>query len=780
MASLSRGEASDRSPQSVDPIPDPSTRGSFNPVFRAELEEISGRRRDAQFELPEFDLQNPSAELQGIIDELKDPEQERLWQESKTNGIVEPGLTGLALSGGGIRSSTFNFGVIQLLDRIGLFKHFDYLSTVSGGGYIGTYLSTCNLEDAKKGRANEFPFRHQAGVEEGSRIRHLRNYSSFLNPGGVQELLAIPVVLLRGIVINFLSLLPFLLLAAAILAVTVNTEYWQYGLYQDYEDYLAAEGGLFANQQLRLLLLSRFPVTIALTALLALSFALYPLFQRISVRMTRSPGYLQELREKTLRRFGVVLLVIAVAAFIELQPLVLEFFQKVSTNGWTAAAVGGSVFAVLFSDKVLTHLRGWIAKFGIVLFGLAGFILFWLILLWFALQMMSIGDQPAAWDLTVVAAIGVTVLVFCFSFVDVNFSSLHKYYRDKLTRAFVAQADSELRSEAIVPKLSMLDTSRGPYQLINVAVNVRRAEKKYQSGRKASFFFFAKRYCGGIRTSYCKTEKLELFAPNLDVGTAMAVSGAAVAPNMGKFTNPALTFIMAMLNLRLNYWLPNPRTFIKQETPRMYDRAYRFAGVGPFYLFAEMFRNLSEQHRYLNLSDGGHIENLGIYELLRRQCRLIVVGDGECDPTFTFQGLSEVIRMARIDFGFNVEMDGLDEIRSGEQRFAVGRIHYDSKREGRLIYLKSNLGGDYNLQASLKADDRYRTSPDRDDDYLFDNDVYVSHYRDNNPTFPNESTADQFFDEVQFESYRALGYQVAASALLAPWVRQNLTSEDTI
>ena len=191
-----------------------------------------------------------------------------------------------------------------------------------------------------------------------------------------------------------------------------------------------------------------------------------------------------------------------------------------------------------------------------------------------------------------------------------------------------------------------------------------------------------------------------------------------------------------------------------------------------------MFGWLDADSKHINLSDGGHIENLGVYELLRRQCRLIIAGDGECDSDLSFEGLAELIRLARIDFGFRIDMEGLDEIRSGEQHHAVGTIHYSPERIGKLIYIKSNLGGDYNLQATLDPD-FYRTSADRDDDSLFDENPYVAHYRHKNPDFPQESTADQFFDEAQFESYRALGYQVAASALIEPWTPPATTEIET-
>jgi predicted acylesterase/phospholipase RssA len=64
--------------------------------------------------------------------------QERRYPDRQPDELA---LAGLALSGGGIRSASFALGVIQALHKKGWLQRFDYLSTVSGGGYIGTCLS---------------------------------------------------------------------------------------------------------------------------------------------------------------------------------------------------------------------------------------------------------------------------------------------------------------------------------------------------------------------------------------------------------------------------------------------------------------------------------------------------------------------------------------------------------------------------------------------------------------------------------------------------------------
>lgn len=122
-------------------------------------------------------------------------------------------LVGLALSGGGIRSAVFSLGVMQALDRRGVFRFFDYLSTVSGGGYIGASLSSLMAREREKGGARAaFPFRAPPpGEPEPEPLSHLRNNSNYLAPRGVMDVLSGVAALMRGILLNSLSLFPYLL-----------------------------------------------------------------------------------------------------------------------------------------------------------------------------------------------------------------------------------------------------------------------------------------------------------------------------------------------------------------------------------------------------------------------------------------------------------------------------------------------------------------------------------------------------------------------------------------
>ncbi len=159
-------------------------------------------------------------------------------------------------------------------------------------------------------------------------------------------------------------------------------------------------------------------------------------------------------------------------------------------------------------------------------------------------------------------------------------------------------------------------------------------------------------------------------------------------------------------------------------------------------MFTELFGGATFRSRFLMVSDGGHFENLGAYELIKRGCRLVIVSDAECDPTLTFEGLGTLIRMCEVDFGVQIVIN-VDALRRRDgrwspQRVAVGEIVYPDGPNGTLVYLKAAMTG-------------HEITP-------------VLQYKTSHPAFPHETTGDQFYSEDQFESYRRLGLDVASQA----------------
>jgi hypothetical protein len=279
-------------------------------------------------------------------------------------------------------------------------------------------------------------------------------------------------------------------------------------------------------------------------------------------------------------------------------------------------------------------------------------------------------------------------------------------------------------------------------------------------GRNADFFMFTRHFVGSDLTTFVRTKDpdraldIERFDPRLDLGAAMAISGAAVSANMGSNTMRWLSPTLALLNIRLGYWLRNPRNLVEsrqrfwQALSRLWSRL-----LDKFYLVFEILNLLTENARLIYLSDGGHIENLGIYALLKRGCELIVAVDAEADPAMSFPSLLKLERYARIDLGVRIILPWEDftarSVQTGKEidprstvqaerhhgpHCAIGRILYDNEAKGILLYFKSSMSGD-------------------EKDYLIN-------YKKRHRQFPHETTGDQFFTEEQFEVYRALGYHV--------------------
>ncbi len=344
---------------------------------------------------------------------------------------------------------------------------------------------------------------------------------------------------------------------------------------------------------------------------------------------------------------------------------------------------------------------------------------------------------------------GIFIFFFNLLFVNVNITSPHGFYRDRLSKAYLFHT---AKGEKVVSnddqKLSELNQkgSLAPYHLINASLNIPGSEDPNLRGRNSDFFTFSKHYCGSDHTGYCKTQHLEAVNPHINLGTAMAISGAAAAPNMGTMTLKQFVFVLTLINIRLSFWIPNP---LKINTTGFKKR--RIApNVGPRYLLKEALGALNAKGRFVNVSDGGHIENLGVYQLLKRRCRLIIASDAEADPKMRFNGLVTLIRYAEIDMGITIDID-LSKIREGKSHWALGKICYGTGKEtseqefckieyGYLLYVKSSLTGDEN--------------------------EYIQTYKRNNANFPDETTADQFFNETQFECYRSLGEHIVLKMLI--------------
>lgn len=355
---------------------------------------------------------------------------------------------------------------------------------------------------------------------------------------------------------------------------------------------------------------------------------------------------------------------------------------------------------------------------------------------------------------------------------DINKFSLYMMYRLRLVRAYFGASNFSRAPHPFTgfdgdddPKLHDLLEQKGPngangivqrpYHICNAAINLVNGKELAWQNRKAANFCFTPGYCGfelplGSAAERGAYRSTKLYASQsalgddsdnvVKLGTAVAVSGAAANPNMGYHSSPPLNFLMTLFNLRLGRWSPNPvkdGTW-KRSSPR----------IGLFSILAELFGLTDTEASFLNLSDGGHFENLGLYELVRRRCQLIIVVDASCDDKYHFDDLGNAIRKCLTDFNIPITLDVRsiqNDDKAALQRSCcvTGRISYHQadggSQEGVLLYLKPAVIGGENAD-------------------LFN--YYRLH-----PEFPHQTTADQWFDESQFDSYRSLGKHIALGGL---------------
>jgi hypothetical protein len=756
---------------------------------------------------------------------------ERLGRPALTVHETGPGsrvldAVGLALSGGGIRSAAFSLGVLQSLNEQDVLRRVDYLSTVSGGGYMGASL-TATMTKTEGGfvfgkstgvRAVAAEARQPADVKDSGSVGHIRNYSNYLIPRGARDLVTALAIVVRGLVANVALVLPLVLLLAAITILGNPNR----------SDLTGRIGPDFLSLSLDWMPVKYFGITLLISLIGLVLFFAWGIYRSLL------PAAKQSEFRTWLPTIGAsYLIVIAASLFCELQPFVISGMfsladaSRSSGQGdhsvltasiqWLATIATPVAAAVTFfrqqlgtllksvdtSSRMSTKIMALAVKGAIWIAGAALPLLIWIAFIYLCYWGIindgngnGPGDHTPKWLIRTAEVVSsslralgdwlpnvvvfrpvtllyvvVGILLFGLSYLlRPNANSLHQLYRDRLSKAFLFDPTELARTRFGQKKQRMdqgrdfapLDTMRiselvsphpyAPYHLINAALNVQGSDYANRRGRNADFFLFSPCYVGSEATGYRETLPVES-ATNLDLATAMAVSGAAFSPNMGASSIRPLTPTLAILNVRTGYWLKNPRCIASSTgAPRGSTRAPE--RTTKWYLWSEITGRLYEDSDYVYITDGGHIENLGIYELLRRRCRVIVAVDAEADPTMRLPSFIALQRYARLDLGVRINMpwdeickstrawmgfdpcrtNAMPPTRSPGPHTAIGTIDYDGGEKGWLLYIKSSLTGDEN-------------------DYVRD---YARRYEQ----FPHETTGDQFFSEEQFEVYRALGFHI--------------------
>ena len=623
----------------------------FQNIFKSELEYIRKRRENI--------LSGNSSTINNNVDEIK------------------KNLFGIALSGGGIRSSTFNMGILNFLNEKKILKLADYISSVSGGGFIHSYIQT--------------------------KLKSKNNFDELFNKGNSK--------ILSGDNETIKSNCDYLIPGRNFLLKTAN--------------YIKVYGAIIAS----------FIMNLVWLFLITLFFLLIA----------------QAVAEKIFLLLNINK-IYAYSLFIFSFLLFYHYFFFILRN------------KKIWSSNTLNYFEGFFAVF---------LILIWILKLVYGIQ----SEQVLEYFLNLrfinlnlcifnhtgfiinIIILFILFIVFGF-FANPNILSLHRYYRDRIAGAFIKPFIPENPNVRLYDIIT--EKSINPYPLINTCLNLTDRGNKNMTGRESSdYFLLSPKFCGSSFTDYLPTK--EEYS-TLTLSTAAAISGSAVSTLMGNRTNRFISVFLYMFNAVLGYWIKNPNW--KKISPfktLKTDILIKYFTFWPYYLWNSMLGKANNKRGRVNISDGGHIENLALFELLRRRCKLIIAIDGSADPKYNFNDLENLVRRAREKLGIIIEFNDKDSPENvirplpsygySKQHYARATVRcmpdtpdFDQNYEGVLIYIKS----------SLKAPLRYEIEGGAGE-----NEAIAFNYKINHPSFPHESTIDQFFDPQQWDAYYFLGRFVA-------------------
>ncbi|HTO92899.1 MAG TPA: hypothetical protein VMM80_00965 [Bacteroidota bacterium] len=784
----------------------------------------------------------------------------------------------LALSGGGIRSATFNLGLLEALASSNDLAEVEYISSVSGGGYINSWLTAwcARLPFAEVLKSLASP----GGPREPHAIGHLRKYSNYLTPRlGLLSADAWTLVstYLRNLILNLtiilLSaasavLLPRVLLylfgpaeglasalypvaAFIVAALAVSVIAFNLASIDDVRDrlqntFLRSQSGVqyfvvlpIAVVSLIISLWFRRGVDAPLLAVAsgggAILYAVlwligsgaYLLFLKPAVWTARISAMREEraVSLAALARSAIVLVVtgavggaiaswcvgvlgwlaavadaplyylIAPVLIVASLALTVVFHIGLSGRDWPdTAREWWSRLGAWMTIYVIGWLALWYCVFklpgliggllgstGMTAGGVAAWILTtaagvmlgkgsgegkipawakgliigiapWVFVAGFAVLVAAAADRGVAivpagsmWVVVPACALALACAYLLAKRVDVNEFSMHAMYRNRLVRCYLGASRGERHPHPFTgldpeDDLRLRDlfaagggrSYDGPFPLFNTTLNVSATERLDWQQRKARPFLFTPLGFGFAEYNH----PFSAGACDVSLGTVMATSGAALSPNMGFHTATDVAFLLTLFNVRLGQWFFNPR--------RMRERDRR-PNLSLFYLFFELFGLTHDTSRYVYLSDGGHFENLGLYELVRRECDVIIVSDASEDGNYRYGDLGNAVERIRVDLGADISRLNVSRI-SPQSEGGGSRDHFTTceidygKKKGLIVYVKPSLTGD-------EPHD-------------------VASYQASHTDFPHQSTGDQWFDESQFEAYRALGKHVGEK--LAP------------
>lgn len=831
-------------------------------------------------------MPTPDTEDVRNIKDMVKQRRQALW--GKPASGADEGLWGLALSGGGIRSATFCFGLIKALARERLLLRFDLLSTVSGGGYIGALVGKLFHQALSPADAKET----EAALGDADTrwiAWWLRANGRYLLPGGfldkvfagtlfLRNLLAVHmelgvVGLMLGALLALLNLLLWPLVAQ--LPPAQSTHGLEHQLLLWFETHrgpfiqwvptawlllvlplgaaavlACAYWSLHDRQPNRALRLSVGAMTLLSAALAWLLLLLRPgqeppprwawpgdllwswvlaftglmawvagvllatwLQHSLQSNPSRAPpapasdddmaDTQQEQRTRTrnllttwLTRVALVALTLLLAGLVDRLGWFIAFEER---QLWLGAALATlAALLRLLLPQLVTGSATRRPMVGLRLANLAhwsGVLLLLLLTAWwasvadtlvFVSKQGTAGQAPEVRALVLLIATTVYGVLTWPNVAFLNRSSLHDFYRARLTRSFLGAAngwrfepadrvekpDDPCKPTRLKPLRKVHDEPRGglqvrsvhdvhaaddipmsryaphrhggPVHLINICINQTRSPRGglFNRDRRGQLLTVAPE--AQIRVGLQPWRELRGRDGAMTLGTWMSVSGAAFAPGVGGSTSMGMAALATLSGLRLGYWWDS------HALDRRAQRWWSLPAVKTWMLLNELVGRFdAQQNGHWYLSDGGHYENTGVYALLAEEVALIVLADCGADPRYGFADLENLVRKARIDLQADIEFlrpsrdampapapcfGSLDDLASAESEACIALAHISYRRSGRqgaLVLVKPNVC------QGLPVD--------------------LINFKSEYPHFPQETTSDQFFSEAQWESYYKLG-----------------------
>ena len=742
------------------------------------------------------------------------PGADGLLSEKNADGQdVARTATALCLSGGGIRSGCVAMGAMQTLSRepageeparwgtAPLLDEFDYIISVSGGGYTSGARLLAVQEDKVGGPVAALADRFSPGSPEFAFLRRRASYIADTPMGLVKAL--------GEVLKNLLASAAMVLLVAVIAG-------WAFG-------YLVAKLPLAALVPWRR---GTSPVGVHIQALdhhvmvamvavaIPIAFALlFGLAGLICEYVSVSRGFTQAKTVMNQAAAAATYLAILVAVVTVALPGLMWLCAPLSptqTTKWPSVAAFGGLAAVAVLQygatiismvtkkkegsagevsRVRKLLPPGVVQLAIVLLTLAVLAIAWLLVLGIAAAQVfdSVIRDPTTvtpvphWKIILLCLVLIVVIL---SIIDVTSLSLHPFYRGRLARAMAVRRIGGEAKGYPPEEGTWLDryghASEGGPKFVFAAAAALSGDAKPAPGLNAVSYVLSADYIGGPALGWLDTKEIIAVAPprikrDLTVQAAMAISGAAFASAMGRM-NKGFQSLLAVSGARLGTWLPNP-TFVKYAKDHAAEPLYPKAlpsmrGAGYFY--RELFGINKLHARLVQVTDGGHYENLGLVEALRRRCRLIYVIDGGGDTPPLLSGLSDAIRLARFELGVEIELDergdyGAPKLAPGSsERFGEGNAFYSLKSrltEGSVVRglirypAAAGLGADSTGMLVVAKAVLWDDLPDW---------VLTYGAGGSGASFPNDKTSDQWFNEAQFAAYTELGRRIAVKARTVP------------